>query len=185
MVLYYIWEARNGTKFRDEAHNFNDIWRRAERCWDECIAAEPVKNSDRGLPTNLKWLKPREPFIKMNVDITMKNNGEGSAGGVFRDHEGMCIGAFSSSIPAMMDVALMEAIGIKKGIDVAREGGITHLVIESDSNQFDDYDIRWVPRSCNNTADCMARVALSFPGDKVWPDSVPIWLSETCTADLN
>ncbi|KAF7822353.1 putative sodium-coupled neutral amino acid transporter 6 [Senna tora] len=46
----------------------------------------------------------------------------------------MYVGAFSSSIPAMMDVALMEAVGIKKGIEVAREAGVTHLVIESDSN---------------------------------------------------
>ncbi|KAF7806916.1 reverse transcriptase [Senna tora] len=184
-----------------------------ERCWDECNAVVPVKNSDRDVPASLKWLKPSEPFIKMNVDIAMKNSGEGSAGGVFRDHEGMCVGAFSSSIPAMMDVALMEAIGIKKGIEVAREGRITHLVIESDSklvvdmlysscthmsrlsnicrsilelcSQFDECEIRWVPRSCNSSADCMARAALSFPGDKVWPDSIPIWLSKTCIADLN
>ncbi|KAF7818773.1 uncharacterized protein G2W53_024228 [Senna tora] len=44
------------------------------------------------------------------------------------DDEGMCVGAFSSKI-----LAMMEAIGIRKGIEVAQAGGITHLIIESDS----------------------------------------------------
>lgn len=35
-------------------------------------------------------------------------------------------GAFSSRIPAKMDIVLMEAIGIRKGVEVAKAGGITH-----------------------------------------------------------
>ncbi|KAF7836704.1 ribonuclease H [Senna tora] len=212
MTLYFIWEARNGLKFGNEAPNLNSIWRRVERCWDECNAAATMEVRDEVPPANVKWLKPKEPLIKLNVDVALECNGEGAAGGVFRDHEGMCVGAFSCKIPRMEDIAVMEAMGIRKGIEVAQAGGITHLVIESDAklvvdmlhsscthmsrlssicrcilelcNHFTDCDIRWIPRSCNSSADCMARVALSFSCDKVWPDSVPIWLSETCTDDL-
>lgn len=106
----------------------------------------------------------------------------------------------------------MEAIGIRKGVEVAKAGGITHYEIKSDAklvvdmlhssctymsrlssickgildlcSQFGDYVVRWDSRSCNSSADCMARVALLSFSDKVWLDSVPIWLSDTCLADL-
>ncbi|KAF7839642.1 ribonuclease H [Senna tora] len=174
IALYYIWEAKN----------------------------ESMAKSVQEHPTTLKWVKPREPFIKLNVDVALKDNGEGSAGGVFRDHEGLCVGAFSSKIPAMRDIALMEAMGMKKDIDVVQEGGITHLIVETDAKlvvdmlhstcthvsklsatyrsilevcmQFRDCEIRWILRTCNGSADCMAKVALSFSCNMTWPNSVPI-----------
>ncbi|KAF7830887.1 ribonuclease H [Senna tora] len=202
MSLYYIWEARNGKKFRGENPNLHDIWRRVERSWDELITAEESTMSNQNQPPNLKWIKPTDPFIKLNVDIALKQDGVGAVGGVFRDHEGLCVGAFSGKVPSMGDVTLMEALGMRKGIEVARDGGITHIIVESDSKlvvdmlhspcthesrlsavcksiielckQFSDCDIRWVPRVCNSSAHRMARLALNFNDDKVWPDSAPI-----------
>ncbi|KAF7801366.1 SKP1-like protein 14 [Senna tora] len=174
MSLYYIWEARNGKKFRGENPNLHDIWRRVERSWDELITAEESTMSNQNQPPNLKWIKPTDPFIKLNVDIALKQDGVGAVGGVFRDHERLCVGAFSGKVPPMGDVTLMEALGMRKGIEVARDGGITHIIVESDSKlvvdmlhspcthesrlsavcksiielckQFSDCDIRWVPR---------------------------------------
>ncbi|KAF7823302.1 ribonuclease H [Senna tora] len=128
MALYHLWEARNNKKFGKESINLNNIWCKVERSGDEICAAESTTHLIHTSPTSLKWERPREPFIKLNVDVALKENGDGSVGGVFRDHEGMCVGAFSCKVTAMRDVALMEAMGIKKGIKIASEGGISHLI---------------------------------------------------------
>ncbi|KAF7809749.1 retrotransposon protein, putative, unclassified [Senna tora] len=213
MALYYIWEMRNGKKFRGENANLNIIWRKVDRSWDEVNIAKTLSSTSQNQIPKLVWTKPLDPFIKLNVDIAMSYEGEGAVGGVFRDHEGLCVGAFAGKVAAMGDVALMEAVGLKRGIEVAREGGITHLLVESDSKlvmdmihsacnhesrlsticksivesctKFSECEVGWVPRLCNSSAHSMARIALNLKEDKVWSDSVPIWLAETCIADLN
>ncbi|KAF7814829.1 ribonuclease H [Senna tora] len=107
---------------------------KVDRCWDEVITAETMLSTSQNQTIKLTWTKPTNPFIKLNVDIAVNHEGEGVVGGVFRDHESSCVGAFSGKVAAMGDVALMEAVGLRKGIEVAREGGISHLCVETDSN---------------------------------------------------
>ncbi|KAF7811004.1 scopoletin glucosyltransferase-like [Senna tora] len=172
-------------------------------------AVRKIMDEEEGKEMRMK----AKNFAKKAKEAVKEGDGVGAVGGVFRDHEGLCVGAFSGKVLPMGDVTLMEALGMRKGIEVARDGGITHIIVESDSKivvdmlhspcthesrlsavcksiielckQFSDCDIRWVPRVCNSSAHCMARLALNFNDDKVWPDSAPIWLTETCTADLN
>ncbi|KAF7810211.1 uncharacterized protein G2W53_036954 [Senna tora] len=53
----------------------------------------------------------------------------------------MCVGAFSCKAPAMRDAALMEAMGMKKGIEIASDGGISHLIVESDAKPVVDIGV--------------------------------------------
>ncbi|KAF7842138.1 hypothetical protein G2W53_004436 [Senna tora] len=137
-ILKQIWDNApynfNGRGYHGgENPNLHDIWKRVERSWDELITAEESTMKNQNQPLNLKWTKPTDPFIKLNVDIALKQDGVGAVGGVFRDHEGLCVGAFSGKVPSMGDVTLMEALGMRKGIEVARDVGITHIIVESDS----------------------------------------------------
>ncbi|KAF7843501.1 F-box protein CPR1-like [Senna tora] len=184
IALYLIWERRNLKKFQSEVVSLNNLWPRVEKCWDELQLARQLDTNMLEVPPNLQWEKPRQPFIKLNVDTAVKSNGEGALGGVLRDCDGCVIGDFTGSTPALSDVALLEAMAVEKGMYVAKEVGVKHIIVESDSRivvnmlnsncdhasllcavcrniidlslSFNEVCFKWIPRSCNNAADCMS-----------------------------
>ncbi|KAF7823223.1 ribonuclease H [Senna tora] len=213
MAVYYIWEARNKKKFANEAINLNGVWARVERQWDElCVAGNGIL-LDADIPRNLLWEKPRAPYLKLNVDAATRRTGEGALGGVFRDCEGLVQGAFMASAHTLNDSTLLEALSIKKGVEVTRQLGVSDLIVESDARLvtdmlnsncnhasllssiclsilemcigFNEVQFQWVPRSCNLCADSICKAARNIMGEQVWQDAMPICITEACKDDLH
>ncbi|KAF7824560.1 uncharacterized protein G2W53_022704 [Senna tora] len=187
--------------------------RRVERSWDENVVAASLLSSDVDMPCTLSWEKPQFPFVKLNVDAAVKINGDGAIGGVLRDCNGWVIGAFISSTPALNDVAVTEALAVEKGVKVARDVGVNELIVECDSRLvvdmlntscshasllssvcnnimnissiFKDIKFRWIPKSCNKSADCLSRIAKNSMQDTIWTSSMPLFLADACNDDLN
>ncbi|KAF7802934.1 uncharacterized protein G2W53_042045 [Senna tora] len=202
IALYLMWDRRNKKKFTNEVINLNGLWTRVERCWDELQVARIHEIDECDVPSNLSWEKPKHPFIKVNVDAAVKSSGEGALGGVLRDCYGCVLGAFISSTPVLNDVALIEAMAVEKGMLMAWEAGVKHLIVECDSQlvvnmlnsvcnhasilcgvcmnildlrfKFNEVVFKWIPRSCNNVADCMSRVAKALSQDRTWSLSSPV-----------
>ncbi|KAF7830925.1 ribonuclease H [Senna tora] len=213
MAIYFIWEARNKKKFANETPNLDRIWAKVERSWNEQRIASSGAYRDFIIPCNLRWEKPKAPFVKMNVDAAFKSNGEAAIGGLMRDHNGWVLAAFSGTLPALDDVTMAEALAVKRGVEMAMEVGVKDLQVECDSKLvvemlnsgcehmsflsslcssilalcggFNNVEFIWIPRCCNQSADCLSRFAKVSSCNKVWLNSVPMFLAEYCTADLS
>ncbi|KAF7802284.1 uncharacterized protein G2W53_041395 [Senna tora] len=157
MAVYYIWEARNKKKFANETINLNGMWAKVERQWDEVCVARNGIPLDVDTPSNLLWEKPRAPYLKLNTDAATKSTGEGALGGVIRDSEGLVHGVFMASAPSLNHSTLLEALAIKKGVEVAQQLGVSDLVVESDARLVTDM----LNSNCNH-ASLLSLICLSI-----------------------
>ncbi|KAF7815013.1 uncharacterized protein G2W53_028982 [Senna tora] len=195
-ILSRFKEARNQKKFANEPVNLNGLWAKVERQWDKLCVANSGVHLDVEVPSGLRWEKPRVPFIKLNVDATIRSTCEGALGGVFRDAKGLVHGVFMASTPILHNSTMLEALAIKKGVEVAHQLGIKDLIVESDSRividmlnsncnhssllcsicitildnctGFNDVYFQWTPRACNQCADSICKAARNIIGEQIW-----------------
>ncbi|KAJ4717451.1 Ribonuclease H [Melia azedarach] len=141
--------------------------------------------------TQVLWLLPIYPFIKVNTDGLSKGNpGEAACGGVFRDHSGKFLGAYAVSLGHNTSF-YAEIMAIIYAINQAAQRGWKFIWLESDSQAAlsclldHSYKPPWciynewinchfllsqIPFYCshifregNQVADSMANVGLSCP----------------------
>ncbi|XP_061998871.1 uncharacterized protein LOC133716160 [Rosa rugosa] len=80
----------------------------------------------------LSWLKPSPGHFKLNVDGSRTHSGLIGAGGVIRDNDGNWTYGFMRNL-GNGEVLKAEAWGLMTGLSIARELGITHIEVETDS----------------------------------------------------
>ncbi|KAL6124860.1 hypothetical protein ACLB2K_077368 [Fragaria x ananassa] len=86
-----IWRNRNDQVWNDDAESAEQLIPSTLAWWEEFKKANLPLKSPQSAP-HLKWQPPPLGYIKLNVDAAF-NIGDGCAGigGIFRDHEGMCL----------------------------------------------------------------------------------------------
>ncbi|KAF7826638.1 putative RNA-directed DNA polymerase [Senna tora] len=207
VAMYHAWERRNKKKFAAEVIRAEDLWPRVERVMDELQIVTFSENVDRAEPTRFMWEKPEYPYMKLNVDATASKEGGGSMGGILRDATGDCVAVYMHSVPFPNDPILLEAVAIRKGLEMTQQKGCTHVIVESDAklvidmlrtpcdqastlnalcrdilrlcNNFQVVNFNWVPRLSNLVADFISRKAKIERRNVVWTDSAPLFLSES------
>ncbi|KAF7824011.1 ribonuclease H [Senna tora] len=207
-AAYYIWEARNCIKFKNEAADLSRIGSRVDRMIDEYFLAARRPFQDVQAPVCLRWEKHEMSVYKINVDAGVCSNGVGVVGGLIRDDEGRCHGAFLETNSPV----LLEAVAIRRGLEVARSIGVNKILVESDARlviemlktpcnqgsllnsicreiletgaQFQAFNYHWIPRMSNAVADFMINFAKNSPCNMVWTDSVPLFISNACRNDI-
>ncbi|KAF7834811.1 ribonuclease H [Senna tora] len=211
VAIYLVWERRNKKKFADEVTRVEELWPRVERVMDELQIVTLTDDRNRTEPTKWVWEKPVYPYTKLNVDASATNEGGGVMGGILRDETGACVGVYTHSVQFTNDLVLLEAMAIKRGLELAYEVGCTHLTVESDAKMvidmlkipcvkastlnalcrdilrfctnFQSVSFNWVPRLCNFIADFITRKARIDRRNVVWTDSAPLSLSEVIYAN--
>ncbi|KAF7823970.1 hypothetical protein G2W53_022114 [Senna tora] len=133
VALYHAWERRNKKKFANEVIRAEELWPRVERIMDELQTVMFNDDWNRAEPANFVWEKPEYPYTKLNVDATTCMDGGGSMGGLLRDETGDCVGVYVHSVSFPNDPALLEAISIRKGLEMVQQIGKTHVIVESDA----------------------------------------------------
>ncbi|KAF7843717.1 pentatricopeptide repeat-containing protein [Senna tora] len=103
IATYYAWERRNKKKFCNEV-----------------IRVEEME-------------KPIHTFVKVNVDAAPKKEGGGVLGGLIRDADGVCLGAYMNSISFPNDPVKLEAMAVKKGLELALKVGCKKVIVEGDA----------------------------------------------------
>ncbi|KAF7815776.1 ribonuclease H [Senna tora] len=181
VMLYYIWERRNRKKFENEMIRVDDIWPRVQRSMDEMQVALIDDGRNVVVPSVLGWEKPEYPFHKLNVDAPTMTEGGGVMGGLVRDGEGCILGVFMCAVYYPHDPILLEALAVKRGLELAREIGSQNIIIEGDAKLVFDM----LKTNCNQasalnaiSADAISKKAKLVRQDFVWTDSVPLFLSE-------
>ncbi|KAF7814531.1 uncharacterized protein G2W53_028500 [Senna tora] len=191
VAMYCVWERRNAKKFSNELIRAENLWPKVERIMEEYQAANLTDLNNATVLPALEWKKPVYPYVKLNVDASVRREGGGYLGGLVRDTSGCCLGAFMSHTQAPDDAALLEAMALRKGLEMALKIGCTHVWVEVDaslvtdmlktpcahasalnaicrdilnfSENFQHVSFNWIPIICNNVADFITR--------KVRPDS--------------
>ncbi|KAF7833947.1 ribonuclease H [Senna tora] len=133
VAVYHAWERRNKKKFANEIIKVEELWPRVERMMEEIqVAAFTDARNVMELP-KVKWEKPEYPFMKLNVDAAGSKSGGGAMGGLLRNSTGCCDGVFTSCVRFPSDPILLEAMSIKKGLELAKLKNCTHVLVECDS----------------------------------------------------
>ncbi|KAF7807756.1 reverse transcriptase [Senna tora] len=133
ICLYLIWEERNGRRFKNECTNLGRLGTRVDRLIDEAQLARIRTTNIVDAPTSFKWEKPAQSEFKLNVDAGIDCNGNGAVGGIVRDEDGMVEGVFVEVVNFTRDPMLLEAVAIKRRLEVARRMGMKRLMVESDA----------------------------------------------------
>ncbi|XP_024177931.1 uncharacterized protein LOC112183838 [Rosa chinensis] len=72
-------------------------------------------------------------MVKLNVDAAFCNvNGNAGIGGIYRDHEGTCLGGFRHSVAVISSARHTELLALILGLQLAISHGFVPLVVESD-----------------------------------------------------
>jgi ribonuclease HI len=80
------------------------------------------------------WLKPRENFVKLNVDAGFcADTGSGSTGAIIRDDKGGFLATSCCGIPFISDPSTAEARALRDGLILAGQVRCNRLEVNSDS----------------------------------------------------
>ncbi|KAF7825258.1 putative RNA-directed DNA polymerase [Senna tora] len=206
VAIYLVWERRNTKKFASEVICAEELWQRVERVMEELQTVTFTEDRSKSEPIRFKWEKPEYPYTKLNIDASVIKDGGGALEGILRDETGACVGVYTHSVQYPNDPMLLEAMGIRNGLDLAHKVGSTHLMVESDAKlvvdmlrspydkastlnalcreilrfcqNFQVVNFNWIPRMCNFVVDFTSRKARIDRRNVVWTDSVPLYLSE-------
>ncbi|KAK2660968.1 hypothetical protein Ddye_007501 [Dipteronia dyeriana] len=105
-----IWEARNLRTFNGTLNSVDQV---ADLVKESCVDWKPVKFSK-----GEAWFSPTSSSLKFNVDGSSRGNpGEGSVGGVLRDHTGKMLGLFSEFV-GTLDSITVEILALHKAVSL-------------------------------------------------------------------
>ncbi|QHO33127.1 Putative ribonuclease H protein [Arachis hypogaea] len=91
------------------------------------------KRNHNSLGNLISWHQPQEHYVKINVDGSyFLQCDSASCGGVFRDHMGRFMKAFSC-ILGNCTIMHVELWGIVKGLQIAVANDLQNIIVESDS----------------------------------------------------
>ncbi|KAF7826659.1 Zinc finger, CCHC-type [Senna tora] len=191
IALYHLWEARNKKKFTSELVNIDQLWGKVTLRWEEIQEARRNDIMEETAMELCRWEKPTGAAMKMNSDAGTMPSGGGIVGGVIRDRDGYCNGAFTERYDCSSNPMALEAVAIRSGMEFAISLGIEELIVETDAklvleflsssetqispllqvcNQikvlchcFKRCSFSWVPRRCN----MVAHLLVSFAKDSM------------------
>ncbi|XP_074266449.1 uncharacterized protein LOC141589722 [Silene latifolia] len=140
-----LWEHRNKVVFDQREVDPGDVIKRA---WD---VVEETDSGGWGFEGNggggyrrqdqerrKGWERPKEGFVKVNVDAGVKEEDGVSLGVVCRDCEGRVLWGISCVQEQVWEPQVAEAVAVLEGVMEARRRGYTKVVIESDCLQVID-----------------------------------------------
>lgn len=88
--------------------------------------------SDYTTNTESSWTPPTEPFIRLDVDGSVRDDQRAACGGVFRNHKGEWTLGFQLKLGAG-NASMAEILAIRTGLWVSKQMGYQKVVLYSDS----------------------------------------------------
>lgn len=129
-TVWNLWLSRNSKVFKGHADSKQRCLLRIKQLsWELNLRLNPLERNRR----ISNWKKPKNTWVKLNVDGSCKPSlNIGGISGVLRDSEGNWIEGFTETIlhPFVNETELRS---ILKGLTLAWEQRIPHLLVETDS----------------------------------------------------
>ncbi|XP_030497977.2 uncharacterized protein LOC115713630 [Cannabis sativa] len=174
---------------------------------------EPLPAIVNTLCTSEHWIAPEMNWVKVNVDGAIFASTQSyGVGGIARGSDGRLIEAFCLHKADCVQPSLVEAIGVKEALSWIKEKGWQRIILEADSlvvvqalesnvemqsvfgsvivdcinllNSLVNVYVRFVKRSANNTAHCLARGACYWSDCIFVSSNVPSAINIVVSADL-
>jgi ribonuclease HI len=209
IACWYIWWER-----RKIAHD-EKVQKPAKSA--QAIAAIAL-NYWRALKKNardrsLGWEKPKEDYVKLNVDAAFSPDScSGATGAVIRDEKGVFIAGSSCGIEHIGDATMAEARAVRDGLLLAGQLGCNKVEVESDCMEvietmmdngnsagvaaaifeecaflargFSKVSFSFCPRESNHVAHRLAASASGYQS-VVWIDEPPDCIGAELANDVN
>lgn len=121
-VWYMWWERRKAT----HGEMVQSTPRTAQAISALTLNYVPVRKKKQGIVRH-GWVKPREDFVKLNVDAGFcADSGSGSTGAIIRDDRGFFVASSCCGIPFVSDPSTAEAHALRDGrwTDLGRTNGV-------------------------------------------------------------
>ena len=127
-VWYIWWERRKAT----HGEIIQSLARTAHAISVLAVNYSRAKKKKMARPRQ-GWSKPREDFVKLNVDVGFNiDSGTGSTGAIIRDERGNFVSASCRGIPFVSNAASAEALALRDGLILAGQIGCNRLEVNSD-----------------------------------------------------
>lgn len=180
--------------------------------WYEAITTATSDQKETN-EAQLKWSKPPEGFLKLNVDASIDStNGKMGFGCVIRDEHGKFVAARGIQWNGVFSPREAEATAIREALSWIKSLSLDKVYIETDSLQvvnslnsflgessfhvilndiknvlcdFSHVFLSFVKRSANGVAHAIARQAVSSTGCSEWLSVSPPFLCNALFSDLN
>ena len=213
-LVWAAWSDRNLRLFenvsKDPTNWVSEITGWLE-CFSNCSRAVlgPVRVEE--CRSRESWTAPAGASLKLNVDAAWDSSSRRTAlGGLVRDSAGKVLGVFGSMVSDVESALTAECLAIREGLNFARTNEWRVAEVESDSQRAVQmiktrqlrgvqgpvvHDIcefianvpascKWIPRGCNEAANCVARHCMVSNTSCSWIDDCPAWLVDCVTSDL-
>ncbi|KAL8141026.1 hypothetical protein V2J09_007047 [Rumex salicifolius] len=217
-MIWHTWKCRNNLSFNgtdDILHLVHLVSTMAQTFRSSLTSLpaqppQPLNNSQTSRAVQVAWSRPPEGWISLGVDgYAAGSPTRSGGGGVFRDHYGNFLSAFSFQCGSC-EAFRAELWAVFHGIRRAKELGLTRVRVECDAGQVvqelqatgqvvhahhalikqcrailseaEEYKIVQVKRTANRVADCLATRCYEFEQFTLF-SSVPSFLSHVLNSD--
>lgn len=121
-TAWEIWNQRNKNYFDNKPFVVLDIIQRAENRWREEMASwedsKPQREKQKVTP---RWIQPNPSKYKLNADVAVSLTGRVGLGFILWDHSGDVELAGKCKICAAGSTHLLEGLGVRYGLQMARQ----------------------------------------------------------------
>lgn len=124
-----------------------NAWRHGRKVWEpgaavryispmlEELASLKMPDKQSQIRSAVKWHKPIDGWVKVNMDVAYDGTTcSGSGGVVIRDHEGTVLAGAARWFDHVPNVLTAEAMAAKEGLELAMENGYDRVILEVDCN---------------------------------------------------
>ncbi|KAL5551374.1 hypothetical protein UlMin_001550 [Ulmus minor] len=202
ILLWRIWFRRNKWIHDRTWLNDDSCYSWARLHHTDFLEANCRKGDHSKKVVASPWQAPKVGFVKVNTDAAWcSNQKKFGLGSVIRDHTGKVLGSAATPVSSSVSVAVAESWALENGASLAKQMGFSAVILESDClgvtkaldsrtlhdsdlsyifdsiyeicNEFDMYKFSYTPRTGNQVAHSLAKLALSLEHDQSWPSGIP------------
>ncbi|KAL5578545.1 hypothetical protein UlMin_020244 [Ulmus minor] len=159
------------------------------------------------------WKPPEMGIVKINTDAAWcKHTKKFGLGVVIRDHSGSILGSAATPVSSSVSVDVAEGWALERGARLAKYLGFSAIELESDClgvvmalqqqthfiselsfvfdsisdhcNAFHQFSFSYTPRTSNQVAHNLAKLALSLADEQIWRGRGPDCIASMAIADI-
>ncbi|XP_050238088.1 uncharacterized protein LOC126687573 [Mercurialis annua] len=214
MVCWHIWSNRNSIVWSEKRLEVLDVLNMAGcqlTAWRKARESNPAKDNVNLVREDgrLKWVRPAEGVLKVNVDASCRNDGRSIGVGItVRNSSGVLVQARAVNFLGNHDPRVAKIMGIREALSWVKTD--QRVVVESDAmevvlairnsgvaetdllvldcvelaKQFINLRFVFVRRSANQPAHVLAQFARSLSGHQDWFNHYPGFLTAVVAMDL-
>ncbi|KAL2939927.1 hypothetical protein RDABS01_001309, partial [Bienertia sinuspersici] len=135
-LLWGLWLRRNAWTFEKRKVEIVGMLQTIPALTLEFYEANKKTKIPRTISQSARaWIPPPEGFYKINTDAAVITEGRMGCGAVMRDSLGDVMVSMCDTMQGNVEVEVMEALAVRRGLEIAIEVGLKNVILETDNIQ--------------------------------------------------